>query len=176
MIHFDCWDSPDAISERGFTKGVVIRTSMKLSLAGLAALSGLGLVASPASAQTQGITVATVKAHDAKIKDFASCDFDAVTPGYLTPGKIGGSGKIKACGPVPDKCRLQTSIMVGPVSTIAHKDTGWGKCRGTNKLVYKCANRIHKQTFYTESVMQIEWRGQHASKIAHSPKATLYCG
>ncbi|MCR8576360.1 hypothetical protein [Streptomyces sp. Isolate_219] len=106
----------------GSTSDHTIRNGV---LAGLAALSSLGLVASPASAQTQtGVTVATVKAQDAKISDFASCDFDAVTPGYLTPGKIGASGKIKACGPVPDKCRLQTAIMVGPVSAIAHKDTG----------------------------------------------------
>ncbi|MFG2400359.1 hypothetical protein [Streptomyces lydicus] len=134
-------------------------------------------MASPASAQAQpDVSVATVKAQGANIKDFATCVFTAEEPGYLTPGKIGASGKIGACGPVPDKCRLQTAIMVGPVSTIAHKDTGWGKCRGNNKLTYKCADSIHKRTFYTESVMQIEWRGQYASKILHSPKATLYCG
>ncbi|MFH9250931.1 hypothetical protein ACH4LK_36555 [Streptomyces lydicus] len=62
------------------------------------------------------------------------------------------------------------------MSTITHKDTGWGTCRGGNKLTYKCADSIHKRTFYTESVRLIEWRGQYASKILHSPKATLYCG
>ncbi|MEU7641225.1 hypothetical protein AB0C11_35050 [Streptomyces sp. NPDC039016] len=111
-----------------------------------------------------------------KINDFATCEFTAETPGYLTSDKIAASGKIGACGPVPDKCRLQTAIMLGPVSTIAHKGTGWGQCKGNNKLVYNCADKMHKCTFYTESVMQIEWRGQYASKILHSPSVELFCG
>ncbi|MFE0379324.1 hypothetical protein ACFW1M_27970 [Streptomyces inhibens] len=47
--------------------------------------------------------------------------------------------------------------------------------KGSNKLTYTCADMIHKRTFSTESVMQIEWRGQFASKIGHSPKVSLYC-
>ncbi|MFE5737451.1 hypothetical protein [Streptomyces celluloflavus] len=155
---------------------------MKLSLAGVAALSALELAASPATAQpgpaagAAGGAAATVKVKDVKINDFATCEFTAETPGYLTSGKIAASGKIGACGPVPDKCRLQTAIMLGPVSTIAHKDTGWGQCKGNNKLIYKYADQVPKRTFYTESVMQIEWRGQHASKILHSPSVSLFCG
>ncbi|MFJ9613449.1 hypothetical protein [Streptomyces noursei] len=155
---------------------------MKLALSGVAALSALGLAASPATAQpgpmagAAGGATAVVKVKDVKINDFATCEFTAETPGYLTSGKIAASGKIGACGPVPDKCRLQTAIMLGPVSTIAHKDTGWGQCKGNNKLVYNCADKMHKRTFYTESVMQIEWRGQYASKILHSPSVELFCG
>ncbi|MFE0382206.1 hypothetical protein ACFW1M_43175 [Streptomyces inhibens] len=85
---------------------------MKLSLSGVAVLSALGLAAAPASAQdgaAAGGVVATVQVKDVKVNDFATCVFTAETPGYLTSGKISASGKIGACGPVPDKCRLQTA-------------------------------------------------------------------
>lgn len=113
---------------------------------------------------------------DAKLNEFVHCELTARSPGYYTNGKISASGLIKSCLPVPDKCRLQTSLMTGPVSTIEHKDSGWGKCKGTQKLVHKCAGMVENRTFYTEVVLQIEWRGQHASKIIHSPKKKLFCG
>lgn len=65
---------------------------------------------------------------------------------------------------------------MGPVSTVAHKDGGWGKCKKKPNLTYKCANLIGKRSFYTETTIAIEYHGRYASNVAHSKKVTLYCG
>ncbi|MCX4729349.1 hypothetical protein OG372_00125 [Streptomyces sp. NBC_01020] len=51
-----------------------------------------------------------------------------------------------------------------------------GACKKTLGPTHKCSNLVSKVVYYTESILQVEYKGQHASKILHSKKETVYCG
>ncbi|WUG06054.1 hypothetical protein OG210_01960 [Streptomyces sp. NBC_00466] len=152
----------------GITQGGTIKNGMKISAAGLAAaLIALGASAAPAAAKDG--TDTSRAAVDAKLQEVVGCTFTAEAPGKLTTSTMVGAGRIKTCTtPKPGSCRLQVSIMKG-VSTIAHKDGGWGACKKTLGPTHKCSNLVSKVVYYTESILQVEYKGQHDCPEARQP-------
>ena len=150
---------------------------VRVPLVGLVALASLGLASPSATAHDDTGTSRLEVKQGGHVKRVVGCYFDARPPGYLTRNTIAASGGITSCTtPKPDACRFQTSLMVG-VSTIAHKDTGWKSCKKrTNKITHKCANLVQKRTYYTESILQIEYQGRYATNRGLTGKDKLYCG